>query len=68
MDNELDDIRRNGELLAAALAAARDEMENDADGGNALALAVAMTLPGDAVEEFISALRTFVRARESIQN
>lgn len=62
------EVQRNGEIIAAALDAAREEMPADADAGNALAFAVAIALPIEAIEPFIDSLRTFARAKQASTN
>ena len=62
------EVQRNGEIIAAALDAAREEMSADADAGNALAFAVAIALPIDAIEPFIASLRTFATAKQAATN
>lgn len=67
-DQWSESIRKNGELIAAALDEARNQMPDDADAGNALAFAVAVAIPPDGIEAFVDSLRTFSRARASAGN
>lgn len=64
-DEWSDGVQRNGEIIAAALDAAREEMSADADAGNALAFAVAIALPAESIEPFIDSLRTFAKAKSA---
>jgi hypothetical protein len=57
------DILRNGEIIVAALDAARKQMPDEADAGSALAFAVAVRVSPEGIEDFISSLRTFSNAR-----
>lgn len=60
----LEQIQRNGMMIAAAIDQAKSAMPPEDDAGNALAFAVAMSIEPDDIDDFVDSLRTFSDGRD----